>query len=226
MCRYEHLQSELQNTFQEKQKLEFDIRSMLEEKAKSDEQVKQQNDEIRQLRQTIHNQDQQIGSLRLELWEFSQKSTEVQKQFTDVQISLMESTAEVKHLKDYQQELEGLINDLNTENSSLKADKASLDLAQASLTSELTKYKTYLSDQDSALEKLQKRCAVLVTEKTDTLKRIDVERAEMISHVQSFRQSMSENLVQRDEALRKREEKIRDLQFQVQVLQQEVRVLK
>lgn len=52
---------------------------------------------------------------------------------------------------------------------------------------EIEKSKEVLVDSDTNIEKLQKRCALLVSEKNQKFKQLDQERKEMIEQIQAFR---------------------------------------
>lgn len=210
MLKYERLEDDLQAVHDAKHKLEDDVKRALEQKHTAEQRVRAQEEEVAAARKELAARDEVIGSLRLQLWEAQQSNEAQVAAANEVQISLLEASTEVRQLKDYQRDLEAVIAD--------SAEEIGM------LTAEAKKWKSFVTDQDSSIEKLQKRCAALVADKTETLRNLDVERQEMITHVQAFRESMSSNLAQRDEALKKREDKIRELQFTVSVLQQEIKV--
>lgn len=210
LMKYEELQSNLQSLYDLKSSLEQEVKIAQEKKKEQELVYQEQKKEMNKVQDELHQRENEIGSLRLQLWEMEQKLEEIQNTTNHAQLATMEATTEVKQLRDYQQELEHLIAEQTQEITSL--------------TQEVKKWKSYVNDQDQSIEKLQKRCAALVSEKAETLRSLDLERQEMISHVQNFRETMTVNLSQRDEALKRREEKIRELQFQISVLQQELKM--
>lgn len=78
-----------------------------------------------------------------------------------------------------------------------------------------------LNKSDQSIERLQKRCAELVIEKTEKLRQLDNERQDMINHVQKFRESMANNLLQRDEALKRKDKKLKEVSSELENLKKE-----
>lgn len=71
--------------------------------------------------------------------------------------------------------------------------------------------KDSLADSDRSIEKLQKRCADLLSEKAEKVRQLDAERQDMMGHVTKFKEMMGSNMAQRDEALKRRDDKIKEV---------------
>lgn len=74
--------------------------------------------------------------------------------------------------------------------------------------------KESLEDSDRSVEKLQKRCADLLSDKASKISQLDAERSEMMGHVCKFKETMAQNTAQLQETLRRKElknDEVRDV---------------
>jgi len=210
LLKYEKLQEELQRQHQHINETEFIIKDYNDQILELENRMKQLEIVIAEKNNELKQKDDAIGSLRLELWDHKQN---IDSKIREEQDKYDETISNLKMLQEQKDDL------LSKANQTAKDNGREMEHLQ----SDLQKFKNICADQEASIEKLQKRCATLIAEKSDKLKQLDIERQEMIQHIQQFRESMNQNLAQRDEALRRKDDKIRELQFQISLLQQQLK---
>ena len=102
-------------------------------------------------------------------------TNEISKKYEELQSELVEEKKTCEELRDVVQEKLSCISDLSTKLSAKDCIIGNLE--------------GQLKESGYNIEKLQKRCAELVGEKSSKLRLLDEERQEMITHVQDFRVS-------------------------------------
>lgn len=208
LLNYERLQEDLQQKDHEKYRLEDICKRMQDEYQVVEGKFQETKRELQALGEVLTSKDDSIGTLRLEVWEQKQLITKLEESQFNLQQQLEQASNEHNSLKAMEsEEIQRLTTSL--EDCQAVVTRKEQDIQE--LKVDITKWKGYVEEQDRSIEKLQKRCATLVAEKSEKLRALDIERQEMINHVQQFRESMSNNLNQRDEMIRKKDDKIRDV---------------
>lgn len=176
LLKYERLQEELQKQHNQLQETEFIIKDYNDQILDNENRIKQLEVAIMEKANEMKQKDDTIGAVRLELWDLKQNNDSLVREEKEKYESL------IVELKTTFEEKENLLK---------KASSDSRDNVQMiqMLQSDVQKYKNIMEDQEQSIEKLQKRCATLIAEKSDKLKQLDKERQEMIQHIQQFRVS-------------------------------------
>ncbi len=176
LLKYEKLQEELQKHHNQINETEFIIKDYSDQIVECEHKIKQLEGIVNEKAVETRQKDDIIGSLRLELWDL--------KQSQDSKIKDELITMEIVK-KDLERMIVQKDDELNQKSEEIYQLKKEVEAVQ----SDLNKYKNISQDQEASIEKLQKRCAGLIAEKSDKLKQLDAERQEMIQHIQQFRVS-------------------------------------
>lgn len=176
LLKYERLQEELQKNHNHINESEYIIKDYSEQIMECENKIRQLEVIATEKHAEVRQKDDIIGSLRLELWDL--------KQSQDSKIKDELITMEM-----VKKDLERMVSQKDDELNQKDEDIYQLKKEMESIQSDLSKYKHISQDQEASIEKLQKRCASLIAEKSDKLKQLDAERQEMIQHIQQFRVS-------------------------------------
>lgn len=176
LLKYEKLQEEIQQIHDEKQALEDMYKSELDNKKQLEDYIQSFQEEKQFFQRELALKDKRIGTLELQVWEEQQAKEETRQRETSNEDRLREHEEIIERMKKETKDLENTVN-----NQRLEIER---------LTGEVNRWKECSADQDERIEKLQKRCAALVAEKTEKFKTLELERQEMIAHVQKFRVSV------------------------------------
>ncbi len=171
---------------------------LLSEKTKSDAAADEFNTKFKNLEQSLHkvsiDRDQQVDALKLKNEQIvtdsakqhetlSQTISELRSTNADLTNSI---TEKLKMIKEFQQAILKYETDLSDVKSlEQKCESLTKSISEKELL--ITRLNESAEDNNTHIDKLQKRCADLVTEKADKFRQLDAERQEMINHVQKFR---------------------------------------
>jgi chromosome segregation ATPase len=171
---------------------------LLAEKTKSDTAADEFNNKLQSLEQSLNkvsvDRDQQVNASNLKIEQIVTDSTKQHSILSQTISKLRSENAELintiteksKSIKEFQQAILKYETDLSDVKSlEQKCENLTKSLSEKELL--ITRLKESAEDNDTHIDKLQKRCADLVTEKADKFRQLDAERQEMINHVQKFR---------------------------------------
>lgn len=208
LLKFERLTEDFSSQEKEKLMLHDHIHRLEDEMRSMASNITQLHETIDQMKREAQAKDDMIGQLRLQVWEMQQHSTRLEEKDE----IFKQEIEQVKEEADRSQTmLKDIISSLEAKLQDMEKSVLMKTLEIESTNKEISRWKGYVEEQDKSIDKLQKRCATLVAEKGDKLKSLDQERQEMIAHVQQFRESMSTNLQQREDALKRKDEKIREV---------------
>jgi chromosome segregation ATPase len=194
LLKYENIQNELQKKQDTIYELELIINNLTREVEEKADFIEK---EIKIKQKTFQNQlkekDNKIGNLELTIWELKETLENSNNQCS----SLKEEQENLE--KQFQQKEAAFLEERNEKNNkieelevSVSSMKETLEASSKQLESyeEMNKrYKELIADNDETFAKLHKRCAVLVSEKNEKQRLLDLEKQELIKNIQQFRVS-------------------------------------
>lgn len=187
--------------------------------------IKEKDMEIETTTQLMKSKDETLRKLAkssnevLEKYDAAMESKDtLTRDNLRLQDTVSQSTAAIEELKctcrqkdEKKQELETLISEqtklIDDMNAALSVQESDISLLKMDVES----LGDTLTIKEDAIEKLHQRCAELVAAKNEKIRELDDERAEMVTQVQNFRESVTLGVSKRDAALAKRDAKIADV---------------
>jgi chromosome segregation ATPase len=193
LIKHENIQAELQKKQDIIYELEEYSRSLQTTLKEKDDTLKEFKIKHQQHLAEIKEKDSIIGDYELKKWEESEKWETRNKQLEEENKVLQEKykNLEVK-FRTMESTFTEMTASLSEKEYQLQTTQREVPVLKEQIQffeTNIAKYQTMLKENDENIEKLQKRCALLISEKADKLKQLDTERQEMIKNIQQFRVS-------------------------------------